>query len=158
MSYALKYDQRRATVEATIALKEADNAEDIVTWKRMLELLELLGVGGMSEEEETSATIKGHKIKTYKIKLCVWREPAIADYMRMVDAQTTRFQALHNGTKSAPRVRDQTKGSRPPPKGLPKCLYKPDWLSSLTTKEVKELKVSKEAFALFVAATERMAI
>ncbi|CAK5266922.1 unnamed protein product [Mycena citricolor] len=152
-----KYDHRRTTVEATIALKEADGGNDLTTWKRMLDLLDLLGPSGMSEEEETHSIEKGAKIKVYKIKLCVWREPAIVDYMRMVDAQTMRFQALHNGTKPAPCVRAQMHGDRPPPKGLPKCLYNPEWLESLSPREVRALKVSKNAFALFVAATERMA-
>ncbi|KAJ7202403.1 hypothetical protein GGX14DRAFT_370538 [Mycena pura] len=123
----------------------------------MLELLELLGASGMSEEEETPATEKGARVRTYNIKLCAWREPAIVNYMRMVDVQTLRFQALHNGTKSAPRIRGEMKGMRPAPKGLPKCLYSADWLALLSPNEVKELNVSKDVFALFVAATERMA-
>ena len=123
----------------------------------MLELLDLLGASGMSEEEETRATEKGAKVRTYNIKLCVWREPAIVNYMRMVDAQTLRFQVLHSGTKSAPRIRGETKGTRPVPKGLPKCLYSANWLAELSPNQVKELNVSKDVFALFVAATERMA-
>ncbi|CAK5269093.1 unnamed protein product [Mycena citricolor] len=152
-----KYNHRLSTIKATIALKEEDDANNLPTWERMLELLKLLGPSGMSEEEEAAATHKGGaKMRAYKIKLCVWRVPVIVDYMRMVDAQTGHFQTLQTGTKPAPRIRSQDHGSRSIPKGLPEALYNKSWLKSLSTKELKEVKVSKQAFALFVAATERM--
>ena len=144
-------------MEATIALKEAEGANDIATWKRMLDLLELLQADGMSEEEEMPMTVKGQKIKMFKIKLCVWREPTIANYLRLVDKQTQNFQDLHNGTKSAPRDRSKDKGKRPAPMGLPKCLYDSEWLASRSPKQLKDLEVSEKVFALFKAATEHMA-
>ncbi|CAK5282753.1 unnamed protein product [Mycena citricolor] len=151
-----KYNHCHNTVQSTITLKEEDGANNLATWKRMLDLLVLLGANGMSEEEETPATHMGSKIRTYKILLCWWREPVIADYMRMVDVQTAHFQTLQTGAKPAPRVRGQTYGSRAVPKGLPESLYNKDWLKSLSPKELKEVKVSKQVFTLFVAATERM--
>ncbi|CAK5270811.1 unnamed protein product [Mycena citricolor] len=147
-----KFDHRRSTVEATIALKEEDGSPDLATWKRMLELLAKLGPSGMSEEEETSATKQGTKVRMYKIKVCIWRAQDVADYMRMIDTQSEHFHALHNGNKPAPRVRTKEKGTRAAPKGLPKVLYSPEWLASLTPTQVTLLKVSKEIFKLFAAA------
>ncbi|CAK5275953.1 unnamed protein product [Mycena citricolor] len=74
----------------------------------------------------------------------------------MVDAQTGHFQTLQMGTKPAPRIRSQDHGTRSIPKELPEDLYNKSWLKSLSAKELKEVKVSKQAFVLFVAATERM--
>ncbi|KAK6984845.1 hypothetical protein R3P38DRAFT_3292187 [Favolaschia claudopus] len=151
-----KYLYRENTIEAVIALKAEEGANDIATWHRLLAVLRYLGAEGMSEEEEKANTLQGQKIKTYKIKLCVWRESTIAQYMNLVDAQRQRFEELHNGTKSAPRERVQENGKRPAPKGLPECLYNSRWLGSLAPKALKELEVSKDVFALFVAATDRM--
>ncbi|CAK5265553.1 unnamed protein product [Mycena citricolor] len=153
----MKFDHRRNTVTATIALKESEGADDLATWERLLEILDLLGAGGMSEEEEFNSLDNGAKVRKYIVKLCVWREPLIVDYMSIIDKQTSRFQALHNGTKPAPRVRVETPGKRYAPKGLPACLYNSEWMASLSLLELKELKISKKVFALFVAATSRMA-
>ncbi|KAJ7615271.1 hypothetical protein DFH06DRAFT_1343734 [Mycena polygramma] len=152
-----KYLIRHTTVGAVIALKEVEGASDLATWKRALELLEYLQSEGMSEEEEIPRTINGQKVKAFKILLCVWREPDVAKMMHLVDVQGRRFEEIHNGTKSAPRERSKDIGKRPAPQGLPKCLYDSKWLASQSPTQLKELKVSKDAFALFVAATERMA-
>ncbi|KAK7046301.1 hypothetical protein R3P38DRAFT_3175583 [Favolaschia claudopus] len=153
-----KYMHRRTTVEAVIALKEAENDGDLATWIRLLKLLDYLQAAGMSEEEQVSKAIQGQKVKAFKIKLCVWREESISKYLNIVDIQTRRFEELSNGTKSAPRERSQEKGSRPAPKNLPRCLYDSAWLASQTPKQLKELEVSEEVFALFVAATDRMVV
>lgn len=138
-------------------MKEAEGASDLATWKRALELLEYLQSEGMSEEEEIPRTINGQRVKSFKILLCVWREPDVAKMMHLVDVQGRRFEEIHNGTKAAPRERSKDIGKRPAPQGLPKCLYDSKWLAAQSPAQLKELKVSKDAFALFVAATERMA-
>ncbi|KAK7051770.1 hypothetical protein R3P38DRAFT_2502236 [Favolaschia claudopus] len=129
-----KYLYRRTTLEAVIALKEAENADDLPTWIRLLELLDYLEGEGMSEEEEKPCMIKGQKIKTFKIKLCVWREASVAKYMN---------------------IRTEEIGRRPAPKGLPRSLYDSKWLASQSPKQLMELEVSEDVFALFVAATDR---
>ncbi|CAK5275881.1 unnamed protein product [Mycena citricolor] len=136
---------------------ESDGAEDIATWKRLLEILNLLGAAGMSEEEESSRSNRGTKTRMYVVKLDIWWEPLVANYMDIINKHTNYFQALHNGTKAAPCQRVEQAGTGKPLKGLPECLYKSGWLASLSSMELKELKVSKQAFALFVAATNRMA-
>ncbi|KAJ7193736.1 hypothetical protein GGX14DRAFT_588091 [Mycena pura] len=150
------FDRRVGTIEATIALKEEDSAVDLETWKRLLKIVQYLGPEGMSEEEEQTQMVEGTRVTTYKIKLCVWREPTVADYMRGVDMQTKQFQQIHGGRAPAPRIRVQEVGTSKPPKGLPKCLYNSEWLGTLTPRVVTELKISKQAFALFVAATGRL--
>ncbi|KAJ7073083.1 hypothetical protein C8F01DRAFT_1076876 [Mycena amicta] len=151
-----KFQRRVHTVEATIYLKEADGAKDLATWKRMLEILEYLGPSGMSEEEESYIMADGAKVMAYKIKLCVWREPSVADFMRMVDAQAKRIEDVHGGNKAAVRVWCEEPGHREPPPGLPRCLYNGKWLESKSTVYQQELRVSEKVFALFMTATQRM--
>ena len=151
-----KYNRRVQTVEAVIYFKDADKASDLGAWKRMLEILVHLGPTGMSEEEESCVLVQGKRVKTFVIKLCVWREPQVVNYMRLVDAQTKRMEEIHGGVQSALRTHNLVNGKRPVPTGLPECLYDPVWLASQPQTVKKKLQVSTETFALFVAATDRM--
>ncbi|KAJ7092015.1 hypothetical protein B0H15DRAFT_799753 [Mycena belliarum] len=153
-----KYHSRQSTLEATIHVKHTDGSADLPAWERMLKILQRLGPSGMSEEEECHIVVDGAKVKTYKIKLCAWREPSIANFMRIIDAQTRRFEEIQGGTRATARVPSQEVSKRDAPTGLPECLYNSRWLASKPAAYLKELKVSKEAFALFVTATERMAV
>jgi hypothetical protein len=55
-------------------------------------------------------------------------------------------------------MRGGVPGSSKAPCGLPKSLYNSKWLKKVTSAYLKELKVSKEVFGLFVAATDRMVL
>ncbi|KAJ6569320.1 hypothetical protein B0H19DRAFT_1066076 [Mycena capillaripes] len=154
-----KFEDRFQTVTATIRMKRDEGiAGDIETWVRLLELLEHLGEQGMSSEEEDEVEVDDAKVVIYKVKLCIWREPELVKYFRFVDAQTALFKKHQRGPTPASRIRSGAPGSAKAPRGLPKSLYNPEWLKKLTPACRKELKVSKEAFELFVAATERMVV
>ncbi|KAK7034815.1 hypothetical protein R3P38DRAFT_3184213 [Favolaschia claudopus] len=101
-----KYLYRRTTLEAVIALKEAENADDLPTWIRLLELLDYLEGEGMSEGGGEALHDQG---------------PEDQDIQ---DQAKRRFEELHNGTKSAPRERTEEIGRRPAPKGLPPVLVR----------------------------------
>ncbi|KAJ7056021.1 hypothetical protein C8F01DRAFT_1373036 [Mycena amicta] len=152
-----KYKQRTNTVDFTISLKQAEGtSKDLASWERMKKVLEYLGPAGMSEEEDGFRLENGRKLRVYWIKLCVWREPTVTDFMRMIDNQTERLQDVQAGPKPALRERSKDEGKRAPPTRLPRCLYDAKWLASKTAAYQEKLEVSEEAFALFVAATERM--
>ncbi|KAJ7648910.1 hypothetical protein B0H17DRAFT_1147866 [Mycena rosella] len=154
-----KYENRVQTITATIQIKTDDGiAGDIETWERLLEMVEHLGEQGMSSEEEDEVEVDGAKVLIYKVKLCLWREPRVVEYLRFVDAQTALFKKNKRGPVAASRIRSGAPGSSKAPCGLPKSLYNGQWLKKATPSYLKELKVSKEAFGLFVAATERMAL
>ncbi|KAJ7052866.1 hypothetical protein C8F01DRAFT_1169156 [Mycena amicta] len=156
-----KYTTRQSTIELTINIKtNVRKADDLETWERLLEILERLGEQGMSSEEEDELEVNDAKILVYKVKICVWREPSISDYWRLVDAQTALFKKNHRGPLPAPRIRgmDAQSGIAPAPCGLPKVLYSQEWLKRQTPAYLRMLDVSKEAFALLAAATDRMAI
>ncbi|KAJ7256863.1 hypothetical protein B0H12DRAFT_1070638 [Mycena haematopus] len=155
-----KYENRVQTITATIAIKKDEGiAGDIETWERLLEMVMHLGEHGMSSEEEGEVEVDDAKVPVYKVKICVWREPRVVEYLRFVDAQTALFKTNQRGPTPAPRLREgKAPGSSTAPCGLPKTLYNSEWLKKATPTYLKELKVSKEAFGLFVAATERMAL
>ncbi|KAJ7608699.1 hypothetical protein FB45DRAFT_876967 [Roridomyces roridus] len=156
-----KFTKRKDTVDKTIEIKKLDGtAQDIATWERLLEMLILLGEQGMSSEDEDELEVDGIKIPVFIVKICIWREPRIVDYLRLVDAQTAQFKGVQRprGPKPATRVRKPGNGNgvAKAPVGLPHSLYNEQWLAAASPSYLKELKVSKEAFELFVAATGRM--
>ncbi|KAJ6532083.1 hypothetical protein B0H19DRAFT_1081979 [Mycena capillaripes] len=152
-----KYEDHINTTTATIEIKQAEGfAGDIETWERLLEMIEHLGPQGMSSEEEDEVEVEDAKVFIYRVKLCIWREPRVVEYLWFVDAQTALFKERQRGPTPASRIRNGVCGSSKAPCGLPKSLYNREWLKKKTPAYLKELKVSKEAFRLFVAATERM--
>ncbi|KAJ7615014.1 hypothetical protein FB45DRAFT_1035806 [Roridomyces roridus] len=157
-----KFAQRVETVEETIALKkEKGIVADIKTWERLLEMILILGEQGMSSEEEDEVEVDNEMVTIYRVKICIWREPRVVDYLRWVDKQTKESRAKLNiaGRKPSTRYRNSANGFgvSKAPRGLPESLYNNAWLKEASPAYLRELKVSKEAFGLFVAATERMA-
>ncbi|KAJ7456803.1 hypothetical protein B0H11DRAFT_2243966 [Mycena galericulata] len=148
-----KFENRVQTITVTIEIKKDEGiAGDIETWERLLEMVEHLGEQGMSSEEEDEIEVDNTKVLVYKVKLCIWREPRVVEYLRFVDAQTALFKKNHRlGPPPASRIRSGVPGSSKAPCGLPESLYNGEWLKKATPTYLKELKVSKEAFGLFVA-------
>ncbi|KAF7335604.1 hypothetical protein MVEN_02215000 [Mycena venus] len=130
-----KYATRMSTISITIEQKIHKGERDVGTWQRLMDVMGELDTGGMSSEEEDEAEYDGLPTKIYKVKVCEWRAPVIADYVRQ-------------------HVEDD--GRSPAPKGLPKCLYNGEWLRKLAPLEYEDLEVSEKPFALLVAATSRM--
>ncbi|KAF8170874.1 hypothetical protein K438DRAFT_1773548 [Mycena galopus ATCC 62051] len=156
---ARKFEEHVTTTTATIEIKKAEGiAGDIETWERLLEIINHLGPQGMSSKEEDEVEADDTKIFIYQVKLCVWREPHVVEYLRFVDAQMALFKKHQRGPTPATRVRGRTPVSSKAACGLPKSLYNREWLKKKTPAYLKELKISKEAFGLFVAVTERMAL
>ncbi|KAJ6471838.1 hypothetical protein C8R47DRAFT_1222096 [Mycena vitilis] len=154
-----KLEVRVETIKATIEIKTSEGkARDVAAWERLLGVAEHLTEQGMSSEEEDEIEVEGSKVLVYRVKLCVWREPRVADYLRLVDAQTAVFRKHQAGPEPAPRLKSHVRGSSNAPCGLPKSLYNAEWLKKVPPAYLKELNVSKEAFELLVAATDRMVV
>ncbi|KAJ7450349.1 hypothetical protein FB451DRAFT_1410342 [Mycena latifolia] len=144
-----KFEDRLQTITATIEIKTDEGiAGDIATWERLLEMVEHLGEQGMSSEEEDEIEVDDAKILIYRVKLCIWREPRVVEYLRFVDAQMAIFKKHHRGHPASSRIRGGVAGSSKAPCGLPKSLYNGEWLKEATPTYLKELNVSKEAFGL----------
>ncbi|KAJ6618301.1 hypothetical protein B0H10DRAFT_1947687 [Mycena sp. CBHHK59/15] len=153
----LKFEDRVKTITATIEIKKADGiAGDIATWEKLLDMTELLGPQGMSSEEEDEVEVDDAKVIVYMVKLCIWREPLVVEYLRFVDAQTAVFKQHQRGPTPGSRIKSGVAGSSKAPCGLPKSLYNREWPKTKSPAYLKQLKISKEAFGLLVAATGRM--
>ncbi|KAJ7845870.1 hypothetical protein B0H14DRAFT_2584510 [Mycena olivaceomarginata] len=84
-----KFEDRVQTIIATIEIKTGEgNTGDVETWRRLLEMVQHLGQQGMSSEEED---------EVQKVKVCIWREPRIVEYLRFMDAQTGLFKKHQRG-------------------------------------------------------------
>ncbi|KAJ7840028.1 hypothetical protein B0H13DRAFT_2366449 [Mycena leptocephala] len=151
-----KYVVRVLTISLTIEIKIAEGAVDVGTWQRLLEIVDKLKAVGMSSEEEDDTEYEGQPMTLYRVKICVWRARAIADYLRLVDKQTDAFEKQHCGIYKALRAPTDDIGKSAAPKGLPECMYNGEWLNTLGPLQYEDLEVSEEAFALLVAATSRM--
>jgi hypothetical protein len=112
----------------------------------------------MSSEEEDEVELEGEPTKIYQVKICIWRNPDIIDYMRFIDVQRDldAKQVGNPGPNKTQRKYLQDIGTSRAPTGLPRCIYNNDWLEELLPLEYEDLQVSKEAFEMFVAATSRM--
>ncbi|KAJ7334611.1 hypothetical protein DFH08DRAFT_813688 [Mycena albidolilacea] len=147
------------TIIATIEIKTGEgNTGDVATWRRLLEMVKHLGQQGMSSEEEDEVQVDDAKVLIYKVKVCIWRKPRVVEYLRFVDAQTGLFKKHQQGPTPTSRIRSGAPGTSEALCGLPKSLYSGEWLKKASPAYLKELKVSKEVFGLFIAATDRMAL
>ncbi|KAJ6454957.1 hypothetical protein C8R47DRAFT_1228477 [Mycena vitilis] len=140
-----KLEVRVETIKATIEIKTSEGkARDVAAWERLLGVAEHLTEQGMSSEEEDEIEVEGSKVLVYRVKLCVWREPRVADYLRLVDAQTAVFRKHQAGPEPAPRLKSHVRGSSNAPCGLPKSLYNAEWLKKVPPAYLKELNVSRK--------------
>ncbi|KAJ7700190.1 hypothetical protein B0H14DRAFT_2648915 [Mycena olivaceomarginata] len=84
-----KFEDRVQTIIATIEIKTGEgNTGDVATWRRLLEMVQHLGQQGMSSEEEDEVQVDDTKVLIYKVKVCIWREPRVVEYLCFMDAQT----------------------------------------------------------------------
>ncbi|KAJ7100587.1 hypothetical protein B0H15DRAFT_796340 [Mycena belliarum] len=154
-----KYKTRIIAITLAIEIKTDEaTADDIQTWQRLLEMVQLLGEQGMSSEEEDMMEVDDAQMLVYKVKVCILREPSVVEYLRFVDAQAAVFRKNQSGPTPHPRVRTSMAGSSKAPCGLPQSLYSRKWLRKQTPNYIRELKISKETFGLFKAATQRMSL
>ncbi|KAJ7033212.1 hypothetical protein C8F04DRAFT_1184199, partial [Mycena alexandri] len=111
------------------------------------QIVDRLGTIGMSSEEEDEADFHGKPTKIFKVKICAWRAPEIADYMRLVDQQSGLLAAQHkHGPGKVTRFPIDAAGTSRAPTGLPKCMYSREWLETLKRFEYEHLQVSEEEF------------
>ncbi|KJA13945.1 hypothetical protein HYPSUDRAFT_1074622 [Hypholoma sublateritium FD-334 SS-4] len=147
---AMKYERRTKAVEKIICIKLSLNAPDLTTWQYFRDLLIKLSVDGMSSEEEGVTKLGDIHVPVFRVKICVWRNPVLTDYLKYIDKESQNPAIRPNrGSKLHPRIQIDEPGVTPAPKELPRCLYKEDWLKA--EEEVKgkewieeELKVSRE--------------
>ncbi|KAG6849548.1 hypothetical protein H0H93_007563 [Arthromyces matolae] len=152
-----KFQKRMTTATHILDLKTSKEAVDASEWAYFVKLLKRLDVDGMSSEEEGTVTENGFSRNVFYVHICTWRTPEIASYMEIIDkAATTTGLFNTRGAKPQQRMKSKTIGGTAAAKGLPRGMYRKDWLSSLRPRDREELAVLKDAFQLLVAASERL--
>ena len=120
---------------------------ELKIWKWLDEVLNYLGVDGMSSEESDK---ENHRT-IYRIKIMTWHRD-ITEYMDMIDNQRHKFPGLYSnsGSKGAVKVRGQGIGylnsTRDPVEKLPHALYNEEWFNAIGEQRQLMLKVSKKRF------------
>ena len=149
-----KFDRRKRVVRQIIALKAEAAAPDFEVWEYFVKMLDLLGVDGMSSEEEDVRDFQGQTVTVFVVKLCFWRADEITQYIKFIDKEAPNIQGPQN--RQTPRLGSEIPGTTLA-KGLPRKMYNPQWLANMETRNKDyaehELHVSKEVFDLLVLAT-----
>ncbi|THH26686.1 hypothetical protein EUX98_g7503 [Antrodiella citrinella] len=121
-----------------------------------MEVVDRLGVDGMSEEESGMAevtvsgmTLPSRSIK--KVKKLEWRSEAAGKILHTIDELRDASERPfgQRGRNAFVRVPHPQPSQRPPPKGLTVVMYDADWISRLREHEVERLQLSDEDFVLF---------
>ncbi|KAJ6627301.1 hypothetical protein B0H10DRAFT_1941426 [Mycena sp. CBHHK59/15] len=143
-----KFDKHEKTITEVVELKGLTVVADLATWKHLSKILCYLGMEGCHPRRKT--TLQLGKLSSEQI----------ADYMWIVD-KAAEHMRINKGANPAPRCVTGLEGKAQDLKGLPECMYNPEWL--VKQKESRplyydSLKVSKKAFSLLITATSRMEI
>ncbi|KAJ7747095.1 hypothetical protein B0H14DRAFT_2636835 [Mycena olivaceomarginata] len=160
-----KLEGRIRVVKKIMHIETAKKSQETAkNWQWILELLEHLGTGGMSSEDDIDAetAVAGKTMITtvHLVKICPWRSEEVTKYLHWIDraAESTAVKPLNK----RPRVQSQLKSETPPPLRVPREIYNGKWLEDeLATfgSEVKEeLEISKEAFKILKLAVSNLGL
>ncbi|KAK0215392.1 hypothetical protein IW262DRAFT_1299663 [Armillaria fumosa] len=115
----------------------------------------MLGVNGMSSEEEVVGVRGGITKTEYSVKVCIWWNEDIAKYLEEIDEASSQFTGKgshrwHRDRETVPRMNEVVNA----PRGLPRTLYDHEWLAKLDEYEQANLCISKDAFELLEKVVE----
>ncbi|KAJ7880095.1 hypothetical protein B0H13DRAFT_2542436 [Mycena leptocephala] len=149
--FDLRYKITQIMVQICLAKNDTAGA---ATWKWLgEELLDKLGVGAMSSEEDEAIEVpcgNSRLVATaHNIKICPWRLQKITQYVEIIN-KTTETCGPKPANKRF-RLRGKKQSTTSPPVKLPRALHDAAWLSK--TKEfmpdIEELlEISEEEFQL----------
>ncbi|KAK7056077.1 hypothetical protein R3P38DRAFT_2850331 [Favolaschia claudopus] len=98
------------------------------------DLLDYLGVDGMSSEDDDTLVVPGGVVPSecFKVKKCIWRAEPVTYSMNDIDRHAALHKKNNNrgGAKKGTRVRVEELGKSEAPSGLPRALYDEDWVAS----------------------------
>jgi hypothetical protein len=124
--------------------------KDVALWEWLKDVIERLGMDGMSSDEsDTETNVHGIEVPVYRVKILAWRR-SMEEELAVID-QSRKYATMNwvRGSRPGERRRhhDNAESGRPAVKGLPESLYDAEWLNR-RSKEYREetLLVSKEEF------------
>ncbi|KAJ3912536.1 hypothetical protein F5877DRAFT_72316 [Lentinula edodes] len=124
-----------------------------LVWKKLVEILELLGVDGQSDEEEAVRyTPSGKRVYVIEILLCSWRAADITRYMILIDEVYEKGKASSSnkrGSKGQTRERVRRESGRNATPKLPRAFYDSQWLEAQDECYIEDvLRISSADFRL----------
>lgn len=111
-------------------------------WRDVLEAIEVLTVGGMSDEEDG---VEGNE-SVRLVKDVDYRHPDFRKLFRKVDDVRTKNTSIFKnvGRKRMRRVYVPEMTSRPPPPNMPPSYYRQEYLDSMKQGKVPEVELQKD--------------
>ena len=137
-----------------VDLKNEEGSCDVKIWEWLLQLIQYLGVDGMSSEESgVEVNDEGIAQKVYRVKIMPWRRN-INQELAIIDKARLQDKDLYSeaGAKPVPRKRSEQNeaSSRQPVCDLPWSFYDDSWFDRLNTNfRDCTLRVSKKQFHWF---------
>ncbi|KAJ7814092.1 hypothetical protein B0H14DRAFT_3477239 [Mycena olivaceomarginata] len=144
-----KLEGRIRVVKKIMHIETAKKSQETAkNWQWILELLEHLGTGGMSSEDDIDAetAVAGKTMITtvHLVKICPWRSEEVTKYLHWID-----------------RTAESTAKPPPPPR-VPREIYNGKWLedelATFGSDVEEELEISKEAFKILKLAVSNLGL
>lgn len=128
--------------------QERKDKTGVEFWTYLLGVLGHLGHEGMSEEENAEVPVRyaGGLVRQQPIKKILilwWRHPWIVDLFKIGDSAPVVERILFHraGAQKIQRIRVNEVQHRPPPLGLPKSLFREDYLDNMLPVDRDDLKI-----------------
>ncbi|KAJ3854265.1 hypothetical protein EV368DRAFT_37198 [Lentinula lateritia] len=119
----------------------------VAFWSHTLDVTDILQDAGQSDEEDATVDveIEGVMMKqdVKMVSRLYWRKPDIeALYIIADKAPGVEAGIFHRaGAPRIPRIRTDKVSHREPPRGLPRCFFREEYLSALMPYELEELEL-----------------
>ncbi|KAJ3765137.1 hypothetical protein FB446DRAFT_655660 [Lentinula raphanica] len=132
--------------------RERGDQSGVDFWSYGLNVTEILGDNGMSDEEDDTreVEVEGIKVKqNVKVVLHLyWRHPDLDDLFKLMDTAPALEKLIFHraGAGRIPRVRSNKLSHRSPPTDLPREFFREDFLAPLFPHELMELKLAEYPF------------
>lgn len=138
--------------------QENGDASGVSFWGYALDLVETLGVEGMSDEEEGVLETelddgRIHAENVNRVLRMGWRHPSIGQFLEKVDATKELEKGIfrRGNRPKIPRVRVEDESQRPPPCGLPEGVFRTQYLEKLPDYAVVALRLLDRDFQVRLA-------
>ncbi|KAJ3781481.1 hypothetical protein GGU11DRAFT_749141 [Lentinula aff. detonsa] len=138
-----KFERRQAIASVMIEVHEKKgDVQGLQFWREVLEAVDILTIGGMSDEEEV--TEENERVRL--VKDLDFRHPDFHELFRRVDNVRTRNPSIFRniGRKRMRRVYVPEMTSRQPPPNMPSSYYRQEYLDSMNQGEVPNVKFQKD--------------
>ncbi|KAJ7771203.1 hypothetical protein B0H14DRAFT_2632466 [Mycena olivaceomarginata] len=126
-----KLEGRIRVVKKIMHIETAKKSQETAkNWQWILELLEHLGTGGMSSEDDIDAetAVAGKTMITtvHLVKICPWRSEEVTKYLHWID-RAAESNCRQTSQQAATRSNLNSRQKTPPPPRVPREIYNASW-------------------------------